>query len=103
MSHTSPVYVGYIGIKSVTLCGVGCNSYRTETSENRRGCIVNRFGSEAELNGFLQRCISEGIPFAADLKSNAYQEVCDLITSGCLQGVGRSMTWDMKGIPQISC
>lgn len=102
MSNLPSVYVAYIGLTSVTLGGSNFNAYKTSCSEFRGGQIINRFKNESELNSFLQICIDKGVPFSDSIKSNAYQEICQLKAEGYIQGVLKSVTWDINGDFQIS-
>jgi len=102
MPSSPSVYVTYIGLKSITLGGDNCGNYKAAIFEIRRGRVVNRFDSEAELNDFLQDCIDRGMPFSDDTKSNAYQEACQLKSSGKVRGVLKSVTWDLRGVALVT-
>jgi len=78
MKDQFPVYVAYIGVKSITLGGSSCLQFSLKDAEYRRGFTVNRFSSEDDVNKFLQTLINNQIPFANDTKSNAYSEICQL-------------------------
>ena len=86
MNQSSSAYVAVIGLKSVTLGGDDCLKYARPNYEYRRGCVINRFDSENEVNDFLQQCIDNQLLFSDDFKSNAYQEGSALVTAGILEG-----------------
>ncbi len=88
MNASIDVYVSYIGIKSITLGGSKCIEHQNSKSEFRRGRVVTRFNSEADLNQFLQFAIDSGWPFAdSDYKMNtAYQHICKMIDEGIVSG-----------------
>lgn len=98
MNSVPKVFVGNVGLLSITLCGDEADKLELpDNSTYSRGCIIVRFDNEGALIGFLQRLIDMSIPFEATYKSNAARQAQKLKEQGRLSGSLVTFDWGLNG------
>ena len=98
MTKIPKVFVGNIGLRSVTLCGQGCKKYLgLPHSKLIRKCTVIEFGEEDELIKFVQSLIDDAIPFESGYKSDPARDALYFRSKGKLRGNVVSFDWSPSG------
>jgi hypothetical protein len=92
------VFVGNIGLSSLTLCGEKCSQYLTlPDSRFVRGCVIVECGTEQNLVHLLQSLIDKSIPFESSYKSDPARAVLLYRTEGRISGEIIRFDWGTSG------
>jgi len=92
------VFVGNIGLRSVTLCGVKCKEYlKFPNSRFVRECVIIEYETEEALINSLQSLILESIPFESTYKSQAAKGVLFYRKKGLVKGEIITIGWGVSG------
>lgn len=98
MTVLPEVFVGNIGLTSLTLCGEKSDQYLVlPNSRFVRGCVVVECGSEKSLVSLLQVLIDKSVAFEASYKSDPARAVLLYRNQGRVSGEIIRFDWGAAG------
>lgn len=92
------VFVGNVGLKSITICGVESHTYLTLPNSRRvRDAVVIQFNNEIELIDMLQLLVDKSVPFESTTKSQALDAALFYKNNGKIKGNVIGFDWGLNG------
>lgn len=98
MIELPKIFVGNVGLKSITICGVESKSYLSLlNSRFVRDAVIVQFNSEIELINMLQSLVNQSVPFESSTKSQALDAVLFYKNTGKIEGNVMGFDWGLNG------
>lgn len=92
------IFVGNIGLKSITICGAESNTYLIlPNSREVRGAVLIKFDDENGLITMLQQLVDKLVPFESTVKSQALDAALFYKNSGKINGDLIGFDWGLNG------
>lgn len=98
MEPLPKIFVGNVGLKSVTICGESSKRYlNMPNSRFTRGCVVIDFDSEKLMLNFVQSLMDEAMPFESTYKNDPARDAVYFRGKGVLVGDITCFDWGAGG------